>query len=466
MAALSLAGYVLLSLWFPLAPLFARAPLADIRTFTPSLMSGLGYAIWLSAAFGVYALAYRKVQQMERPPSLVVVLLIATLFGLPLLRTFPVNATDVYRYVIRGRVSSTHNQNPFAVPPDAFPDDPFLPLAGEWAGETSPYGPIWELAAGLVTQVSKLNLYLGLTLFKIMGLATHLVLAALIGQLQTKAAPAKRAASVLLWAWNPALLLMFVVDAHNDGLMLMWLVLGLWVVRRGQPAAGFVLMLFSPLTKPIGVLPLAFFFLHTWRRMPDFRAQARFLLLCAVGGLIVVTLAFLPFGSPLDLVQRLLREASSGGGFSIEALILLTARNLGLDLSVATVNRSATIPFGLAVAWLLWLTWRGRDAVRAAADVFVAYFLQALNFRIWYTVWPFPWLLLDSTEDEMAGYRLRVGMWMLFTAQLSVIIYGHLRVFVLSGNQFPAHLIGVPFTLALPFLLARWQVKPVPKKQS
>jgi hypothetical protein len=454
MAAASLAGYVLIARWFPLAPFFDRSPLADIRTFTPSLLSGLGYAVWLCIAFALYVAAYRKVQQMERPPSLVAILLATALFGLPLLQTFPVNATDVYRYVIRGRVSSYYGQSPFSVPPDAYPTDPFLPLAGEWAGETSPYGPIWELSAGAVTRISQADLYLGLILFKVIGLFVHLLLALLTWSILAKVETNRRVARTLLWAWNPALLLMLVVDAHNDGLMLLWLLLGLWIVRLGRPTAGFLVMLLAPLTKPIGILPLPFFFLYLWRQMPTARTKARFFLLTATGGLILVTLAFLPFGSPLDLAQRLLREASSGGGFSISVLIVLVARNLGSGLSVAAMSRVATIVFGLAVVFLLWLAWRGRSPLRGAADIFLAYVLQALNFRIWYSVWPFPWVLLDVDESETASFRRRYGLWLLLTAQLSVVIYGHVRVFALGRNHFPAHIIGVPFTFALPLILA------------
>ena len=69
--------------------------------------------------------------------------------------------------------------------------------------------------------------------------------------------------------------------------------------------------------------------------------------------------------------------------------------------------------------------------LRSTADIFFAYLLQALNFRIWYAAWPFPWLLLDAGTGPQtlpARYRLRYGLWFLLTSQLSVILYGHVRV--------------------------------------
>jgi alpha-1,6-mannosyltransferase len=455
----SLSGYFLVRRWFPLPLFFNQSPLADIRRFTPSLWGGFLYAIWLCVLFALYGFAYRQVRSMDRPPDIGVILLGSLLFGLPLLQTFPINATDVYRYVIRGRISSAYDDNPFATPPDAYPADPFLPLAGEWAGETSPYGPVWETVASAVTAFSQENLLLGLTLFKGLGLIAHLAIAYLIWRLQASGSPAERVARALLWAWNPALLLTFVVDGHNDALMLFWLLLGWWIVGKGRPAAGFACMVLAPLTKPIGLLPLPFFFLAIWRQLSDNKSRGRFIVLSLLATSAAVWLTFLPFGSPLDLATRLLREASSGGGFSIQVFFILVVRRLGSDLALRHVNSFALILAGLVVLWLLRLAWRGREPVRGVADIFILYILQALNFRIWYSVWPFAWLLLDEDRGSAATYRLQAGFWLLLTAQLSVLIYGHLRVYLLGGDHFPAHLIGVPFTFGLPFLLAYGQKK-------
>ena len=455
---LTLAGYILLRFWLPLAPSFSQAPLPDIRTFTPSLAAGLAYAVLLLLLFALYIRAFQQVRQMNAPPRLALILLATILFGLPLLQTFPFNATDVYRYFIRGRVYSVYQQSPFATPPNSFRDDPFLPLAGEWADETSPYGPIWELTAATIGQVSEDNLYLSLILFKALGLTAHTAGAALIWGLLHQAKTTERAALTLLWAWNPALLLTFVVDAHNDALMLTCLLLGLWLLRRGWTVAGFITMVVAALIKPIALLPLPLFFLATWRELPNDRSRIRFLLLSGIGSLAAVWLAFLPFGSPLDLVERLGREASAGGGFSLLALVILISQALDVHVPVDFLTYAGYIFFGLVVVWLFWQTWRGRSPVRGTADIFAAYIVQALNFRLWYTTWPFAWLVLDEAghrdEHGRLSFRLEAGLWLLLTTQLSVLIYGHLRVYALGGDHLPAHLIGVPFTFGLPLLLA------------
>ncbi|MCA9872968.1 MAG: hypothetical protein KC441_04920, partial [Anaerolineales bacterium] len=99
---------------------------------------------------------------------------------------------------------------------------------------------------------------------------------------------------------------------------------------------------------------------------------------------------------------------------------------------------------------------------RGTADIFALYIVQALSFRIWYASWPFPWLVLDAPDAPSAWhtFRLHAGLWFLLTAQLSVLIYGHLRVYALGGSAPLAHVIGVPFTFGLPLVLAWLSAQP------
>ena len=474
---LSLVGYLILVLWMPLWFWFNHLPLPDIRTFTPSPPTAILYALWLCGMFFVYWLAFRTIRWGKRPLrpgsvqtfSLPHILITTSLFAMLLWQTFPYNATDVYRYVIRGRIQSAYDESPFATPPNQFPDDPFADFAGEWADAASPYGPVWELTAGLLTRLSGENLLAGLLLFKGLAALSFLVNTVLIWLLLAQQKTAVRSAYTLLWAWNPALLLIFIADGHNDGLMIMWLLLGLLISRRGYATAGFLVMLLAPLTKPIGILALPFFFLAAIRSLPDWKTRGKFTLSISLGAVILMTIAFLPFGSPLDLVERLLREISAVPGFSIAVMLLFITQLFGQPVSMTLLSTIGGVLMITAVfmgIWLLWRTWQGRSPLRSTADIFGTYILQALSFRIWYAAWPFPWLLLDDvygednacTEPGRNGrfsYRLRVGLWFLLTSQLSVLIYGHVRVYALGGSQMAAHLIGVPFTFGLPFLLAK-----------
>lgn len=453
--------YGLLALWFPLASNVARVPAADIRSFAPTLLGGLAYALLLVLLFALLIVACGRAGAggLGRRP-LAIILLGGLLLALPLLAAYPINATDLFRYFIRGRIAAVYGQSPYALAPAAFAGDPFLPLAGEWAGETSPYGPLWEIVAAGMAALAGDRLLLGVWLFKGLAVACFLLTAALLWSLLPDGRA--RPAYALLWAWNPALLLTFALNGHNDALMLLWLVLGYWLGRRGRPAAGFWVMALAALTKPVAALVLPFFLIDALRHLPGGRARARYAVVAVGGAAALGWLAFLPWAgaagawrTPVDLALRLLREASGGAGFSPAVWVYFA---LGRRVSIAAIGLAAGAIFAAFALWLLWRAGRGRSPLRGAADVFFGYLATALNFRLWYAVWPFPWLLLDAAGDPADGQadtRLRVGLWFLLTSQLSVVLYGQARLFLLGGDQAVAHLLGVPFVFGLPWLLAR-----------
>ena len=476
---LSLGGYVVLAVWFPLFPHYNQVPSADINTFVASIPAALGYIALFGGLYFLYHRLFGMIRQREKGVPLSLILLVGVLFALPLLVTFPVNATDIYRYFIRGRISSVHHESPYLVTAAELGEaaEPYLPLAGEWADVTSPYGPVWEIFAAVVTAVAPDNLPLALLLFKGLAMTCHLLIGVLIWLALKDKPAAFRAGRTVLWLWNPALLLIFAADGHNDALMLLWLVLGWWLMGRERGRERFqwamVVLVLAPLSKPIGLLALPFFFLAALRRIDGLQAGIRFFVITAVSWLALVSILFLPFGPPLSLARRLLIEAGSGGEFSFLALIFLIGRDLiGFEITAASIQLATQIAAGLFLilaAWLMWRTWRGRSPLRGTADIFAGYVVQSFVFRIWYTAWPFPWLLLDTAEDEneiggdqffswrrlkTAEGRLYAGFGFLFTAQLSVLIYGQLRTSLLGGQHLYAHLIGIPFTFLLPLFLA------------
>jgi hypothetical protein len=260
---LTVAGYLLLTIWMPLPSYIGQKPAPDISTFAPWPWATLAYAFLLMAQFGLYGMAYRTILHEPRAPKLPTVLLPALLFGAVLLWAFPFNATDVFGYWIYGRITAVYGADVYAVPPSSFPTDPTMGVIGEWVAESSPYGPVWETVAAGLAIASGGNLHVGLLLLKGLSLLLHLTLGALIWLLLPGQDTRQRAARTLLWAWNPALLLTFAANCHNDGLVLLWLLLGLLLLNRGRLTLGLAVMVLAPLTKLSGLLPIPLFALAT-----------------------------------------------------------------------------------------------------------------------------------------------------------------------------------------------------------
>jgi hypothetical protein len=458
---LSLLGYFLLAFFFPLLPHYDRQPVGDIRSFAPGIVEGFLYALLLLVLFVLYWLLYQ--QTLDNPSlSLKAIIFVCLLFSVPLLFMYPINANDVYRYVIRGLISSHYGLSPFEYAPADFGNALFPLLAGEWYDATSPYGPLWESLAFLVTSIGKENFLVNILMFKVVGLTSLITAGAILWMLvplhtpQDSAIGNRRPAFTLLWALNPALLLTFVGNAHNDGLMILFLLSGWFIVSLGYRGPGFLLLLAASLFKPIAILAAPVVFLCSLKELNQNRERIIYLIWVFAGGTALLYLSFLPFGDPLPLVLRLLQEATAGASFSPLALIILITRKLNVPASLSGLAQLATAVFVVLYFWVLWRTWKGKSAESGLAVSFWGYIFQALNFRIWYASWPFPWLLLDAiTEDGSAIRRLQAGIWFLVTSQLSVVLYGHFRLAFFGGDIFIAHLIGVLFVFFLPFALAQ-----------
>jgi hypothetical protein len=462
---LSFLGYVILAFSFPLLANYDMQPVGDIRTFAPATAQGLLFGLLILLLFTLHWLLFKRFLD-STSVSLGQILIAGCLLALPLLFMYPVNANDVYRYVIRGLISSRYGLSPFEKAPADFGDDLYPLLAGEWFDATSPYGPLWESLSWIVTSAGGENLLANIILFKIAGYGALLAAGIVIWKVLalnpgsgTKG-KGRLPAFTALWVLNPALLLTFVGNAHNDALMILFLLTGWLVIRSGFQGPGLLVMLAAALVKPIALLALPIALVLSWKECEDGRNRLLCLLWLFVGGAALVYLAFLPFGNPTSLMVRLLNEASAGASFSPLTLLILAARELDLNISFALLARLAAMAFAVFFLWVLWRTWRRQTAEQGIALVFWGYILQALNFRIWYAAWPFPWLLVDGFNGEWrATRRLTAGLWFLMTSQLSVVLYGHIRVAFLGGSQFLAHLIGVPFVYLLPIILA-WMTVP------
>src|SRR5207302_903122 len=95
-------------------------------------------------------------------------------------------------------------------------------------------------------------------LFKLFGLACHLINAALIWLILGRIAPNRRLLGTLLYAWCPLCLLEFGASGHNDALMATFLLLSVYLLVRRWEALAMVAFGLSVATKyvPVALLPL------------------------------------------------------------------------------------------------------------------------------------------------------------------------------------------------------------------
>ena len=195
------------------------------------------------AVFVVYLLALRRLpgsiswRFIQRST-----LLIGCLYIL-----FPVvTSPDLFSYIAYARMAVLHNLNPLTTIPTAIQSDPVYKYVF-WVDQPSAYGPTWAIVTSFLqgllvvfrnTYVMPMVLALRITGLVMQLISTRLIwlISGQFQQLNGKPALAtrKRIRATLAFAWNPLLLLEACVNAHNDAMLVVFVLLMIWVLAKDK----------------------------------------------------------------------------------------------------------------------------------------------------------------------------------------------------------------------------------------
>ncbi len=334
----------------PSAALIAELPIwarvASLRLPVPQ--SGGSVALALLAmgvlAFGAYGLALWLVRSRaaKTPATAAVilpglVLLAASVFYLPNLNT------DIYNYMLRGRILGVHGSNPYVVPADEFPGDPLYPYASHRFTQTADGKlPAWMLVNTGLASIAGDDPVRSLLLYRTTFLLLNLVNLLMIHSILMALAPERALFGTLFFAWNPLVALFG--QSKCDTIMLFYLLAGVFFLVKARPRLAMVGLTLSIYTKLITLPLVAIHWLRTWRRS---RRQA---LLDALIAAAVTLVIYLPFWRGVGLILRHFEY-----------------------MSVATTDASGYDPWrfgGVALfgGFVLWLGLRGRGALQRLLD--------------------------------------------------------------------------------------------------
>jgi len=349
---------------------------------------GWRFALPLVALWLAYALAGLIAPYIRSGRALGAIVSAGTLSAVAvLLWLYPITAADIFNYALYGLVQHA-GANPLVTPPRAIIGPPLLDYSA-WPDHPSPYGPLWQGLAWLVTAISGERLLPGILLFKGLLAACHLLNTWLVARIAAAGGGLRPGVAALLYGWNPLLLYETVGNGHNDIVMLTALLLALLALTGRRDALAPPLVVVAALAKWVGALWLPVFALGwlpgAWRAR-----RWRAIGASGLGMALLVIVCLGPFwadGAALDGVRRQadLYTTSFGG------LIMLEVPRRSIPILpqelLALVKQGA-----LALVVLTMLVARPRDesareVARATFDVTLAYLLVgALWFQPWYLV--------------------------------------------------------------------------------
>ena len=427
-----------------------------------------------------------------------------TLFLMPGIFT-----TDVSSYMMYGQIAGLYNLNPYLYPPDAFPGNALVQwIHPIWRHTLSVYGPLWtDLSVPFARLISPLSLTDQMFAYRLLMNGVHLVNLALVWHLLGRFAPEggsrrARLTAFAMFAWNPLVLFEICGNAHNDALMVTFLLLSLVPIsgalaarrrrRAAEPVdadrignlrwlAGTTSVALSALVKyTTGIVGL--FYAVAWvRQLRSWKASVAWLSVAA-GLAVALTLGTAWPWLKLPEVLDPMLDAASGTMYtnSVPDLAALTVSDQILDPSGVNLQAAQdTAHFWMKVitrlAFLGYLAWEIRRVWRASgngalatakavveASVRVFLFLLVVVMT-WVLGWYFLWPLALTT---LLGWR-RMLSWVVvaFTlTALPVFYYHHYWSWHMSGAVLFAY-VGPPLLLPIVgWAWVRWAPRGLPER--
>ncbi len=491
---------------FPLLAIYAQ-PIQNLEKLTKDdPWTGLALTSWTLLVFAGYAVGAvvlaREAQWRIRaanhpctPAPLHPCTLIALLVGFPLIFlallafVYPTTSVDLYDYMFRGRMLAHYQANTFIQVPVEFNTDPLFWYVA-WRKAVTAYGPLWEgmswLTARLAGEYPNRVLYdqdaqyqalLQLMLaYKGLSALGFLGCGAAIWFTLRRTAFEWRWLGLYLWLWNPLALWESLAAGHNDAWMAMLIVLAVGLLvpirqdvtrrqggkeTRSQGVFKFDILPFSP--SPLLPVCIAAFLVLTagglvkflalifgplllcaaLRRMPNWRARLRLVLVGGLACMAAVVLAYAPFwvgwGTLRNFGDRGALFTSSWlaalqAPISLEAIhALLPARDLlalvSIGRSSEAISQAIAVSIGLGlllfgVLWASWRAWRAPGDIAAHALWLLLWFLFLCNpwFQPWYLLWALALLAIQPWRGQQVW---AVGLFCA-TAMLSYLSGGFL----------------------------------------
>lgn len=165
---------------------------------------------------------------------------------------YPMLSSDVFKYLFGAKQILLYHANPYVVTPNTFENDTWIRFM-RWVHTTTPYGPIFTLSTIPYYLVALGKFVPMLYLFKIGNLAWYLLAVWLIGKLGTTRAQ-------LFFALNPLILMEWLINAHNDAIMITLLLLSLYLLTLKKRIGAVVALALSVGIKYVTVIFLPFIF--------------------------------------------------------------------------------------------------------------------------------------------------------------------------------------------------------------
>ncbi|GAB6157526.1 hypothetical protein JCM39194_07260 [Desulfotomaculum varum] len=368
---------------------FALLGIAAGRITEPLILT-----LVFTLAFVFYLQAIRNCPKEASPLA---VLAWTGTFTACLLLMFPFACKDVFYYLAIGRLQSYYQVNPYFVTAHqiaGWSADPFLSNTG-WGFLLNVYGPVWTKVSHWLVVAAANHLWQAVAVFKLWAALLHLLNTLLVGKTARRLG-LPTAQSMLIYGWNPLLLFELPGHAHNDALLLTFVLLAFYALSCGWASWHLPCLTMAALVKytPVLLMPLGFLWLLMKRQYQALAAG------CLLSTLLTAA-AWTPYWQGFATLKGLFRQMNF---YSLKSLHYISVQALQAWFSqlpktfifTATANFLLLFFLLLYVCHLVKFVARERQSgldrlVVASSLAFLGYLLLATKwFQPWYMAWLIP----------------------------------------------------------------------------
>lgn len=381
---------------------------------------------------------------------------------------------DIYDYLFRGRMMDQFGVSPLAVTPNTYPNAPYYRYVA-WKKHVDTYGPLWEYTSAATAKTVRLTLEgLGafapqhncpgslagcqmlmgyITGYRLLALLLTALSAGLLSAIVHAINPATVPSALVIWLWNPLLLMATAVGAHNDALMLFCFFLTFWCWQRGRWLTGWLAFGLATQVKLTALLLTPVLGLWLARKLGWQRALAVSL---AAGAMLVGVswLLYKPLGG-WSTLPRMLHERQ------------LFVAHSWAQLLYFWLYKWSGWPYALIqpllVTWPTWLflasaalslvhiftritpilSYKKSDLYRSCTLLTLLYLLVG---SFWFQPWYVVWVLAPAALWVDGRFPQRGLPWLCWGALCSNVVYDHLTQLPIAAVP-EAHLYRLGVTL-------------------
>ncbi|MEP6988040.1 MAG: hypothetical protein ABI970_20730, partial [Chloroflexota bacterium] len=273
---------------------FGDLPRQSIGTLNQYSNEGaLLYILTFALLFACYWLGYRIIRSVSRYPFLILIVGFSIVFNFILVWMYPADASDIYDYIIRGRMSAIYDLNPLKDIPHQVQQDQFYDFT-TWRYVPSAYGPVWEDLAGLASRLAGNDRTTNVLTFKLLAIAGYSLASLFVGLALSRIAPRRFLSGLYLFMWNPLLLFMTAGIGHHDALMAAAIALALYCLTRRWFIAATLALVLGTLLKFIPLMLVPIVAIVALRQLRG-RLLVRYLFLSAILSLLLAAVAYAPY---------------------------------------------------------------------------------------------------------------------------------------------------------------------------